>query len=37
MVVPFSNNDETQKDLVRRYPICKAHKSDWLELKSSEP
>lgn len=37
MVVPYTNNDETQKQIVERYPQVQNYNSDWVELHANDP
>jgi len=37
MVVPNTNNDRTQQELVQRYPSTQSNSSDWLELRNTDP
>jgi hypothetical protein len=37
MVIPDTNNDSVQEDLVERYPFTETIKDDWLELKAIDP
>lgn len=36
-VVPQTNNDATQDEIIKRYPWVKNGKSDWVELKFNDP
>lgn len=36
-VVPNTNNDICQQDLVERYPGTKGSSSDWVELRNNDP
>lgn len=37
MVVPKTNNNKTQQELIQRYPGTTHYKSDWVELLDNDP